>query len=136
MLSLVADTNILISYFFPRSTARRLIEDSSLLLYSPEYALEEIQEHTPVILRKAKIALAAFNKARSEMARRITFIPLEDYADAIREASETPDPDDVDFIALAWKMKLPLWSNDKRLKEQSLVTVLLTEEIIKLISRI
>jgi predicted nucleic acid-binding protein len=136
MLTLVADTNILISYFFLRSTARRLIEDSPLTLYSPEYALEEIREHTGSIIKKAKITLAAFSAVRSELSHRVTFIPLEDYADAIREACEIPDPNDIDFIALAWKMKLPLWSNDKQLKKQSLVTVLMTEEIVTLISQI
>lgn len=45
-----------------------------------------------------------------------------------------PDKDDVDFVALALKLNLPLWSNDSRLKEQSLVKVLSTRELVEILA--
>jgi len=44
-----------------------------------------------------------------------------------------PDIKDVQYLALAEKYGIPIWSNDKRLKNQSVVKVFSTEEIIRFI---
>ena len=45
------------------------------------------------------------------------------------------DKDDVDFIALALKLNLPIWSNDKDLKKQTLAKVYTTKEVISLLDQ-
>ena len=44
----------------------------------------------------------------------------------------SPDLDDAPYFALALKQKCALWSNDKKLQEQSAVKVYTTEEIMQL----
>ncbi|MCK4435272.1 hypothetical protein KAU87_00515, partial [Candidatus Bathyarchaeota archaeon] len=58
------------------------------------------------------------------------FIPLEEYSSFMKEALAIPDPDDIDFPALALKLDCPLWSNDKELKQQTVVKVFSTSELI------
>ena len=41
-----------------------------------------------------------------------------------------PDRSDIPFFALAMKMRIPIWSNDKKLKEQSEVVVYSTAELL------
>jgi predicted nucleic acid-binding protein len=48
----------------------------------------------------------------------------------MKEALAIPDPDDIDFTALALKLDCPLWSNDKELKQQTVVKVFSTSELI------
>ena len=64
----------------------------------------------------------------------VEFIPLEEYSSFMKEALAIPDPDDIDFTALALKLDCPLWSNDKELKQQTVVKVFSTSELISLLS--
>ena len=41
---------------------------------------------------------------------------------------------DIPFLALALELDIPLWSNDPHFKQQSLVKVFTTEELIKVLS--
>ena len=47
----------------------------------------------------------------------------------------SPDPKDVAYLALALRKKIPVWSNDKALKEkQESVRIFTTKEIIDLLN--
>ena len=65
------------------------------------------------------------------MQAKIDFIPYEEFRDFMKKAADiTPDPKDTVYIALALKLKCRLWSNDKALKNQDLVSVYSTTELI------
>lgn len=57
--------------------------------------------------------------------------PLREYSTFLDEVSDIPNKEDVDFAALALKLKLPLWSNDAGFKKQNKVKVYSTEEFLK-----
>lgn len=59
-------------------------------------------------------------------------MPKEAIAPFLKEALEfSPDKDDSPFLALCLGKGIPLWSNDKPLKEkQSVVKVLSTSELL------
>ena len=62
----------------------------------------------------------------------IHVIPKEEYQAYVREAqSISPDEKDILYLALAIKLQCPVWSNDKKLKEQHRVIVYSTPELIK-----
>ena len=54
--------------------------------------------------------------------RKIQIFPEED----------CPDEKDITYFALALYLRCPLWSNEKRLKEQKEVIVYATHELMKL----
>ena len=61
----------------------------------------------------------------------------DEYYEFLPTAKEiSPDPDDVDFFALALKLNCPLWSEDKRWKQQSEIEVSDTTELLELLERI
>jgi len=134
MESVVVDTNILFSFFWKNSFTRRLLTTLETKFISPEYALEEINGKKEEIKRKANLTEKEFSEIRKDLATYVDFIPLEEYEDCLKKAASIPDSQDVDFIALALKRKLILWSNDGPLKKQSLAPVLSTKEIMELIS--
>ncbi|MGC9200887.1 MAG: PIN domain-containing protein [Candidatus Aenigmatarchaeota archaeon] len=48
----------------------------------------------------------------------------------------SPDVNDIQYFSLALKMNVPIWSNDKKLKQQSKVKVFSTKDLIEFLSRI
>ena len=130
MLSFVVDTNVLITFFWKDSSTRKLFLAHKFVLFSPEYALEEIKKYSSEIKAKTGITEKEFIKIREDLANIITFVSIGEYKDYLKHAQEINDQKDIDFMALALKLKTPLWSNDKELKTQSLVRVFSTGEII------
>jgi predicted nucleic acid-binding protein len=133
MIKLVVDSNILFTYFWKNSVAQTLFLSEELVLCSPEYALGEIKKYEKLLIKKTKTDKKTFDEKRNELAVLVGFFPEEEYKEKLKESSRiTPDKNDIDFIALALKMKCPLWSNDKKLKQQKKVRVLTTKEVIML----
>lgn len=140
-MKLVVDTNVLITIFWKNSVFQRLSIKQNLGLFSPLYALEEINKNKQEILEKTKLSLNEFESLRRDLAIRIEFIPLEEYSSFLKKAEslaiELKEEDildflkDIDFFALALKLMVPIWSNDKQFKKQSKIKVFTTEELIK-----
>ena len=64
------------------------------------------------------------------LSQRLTVIPQEELLPLVADASRfSPDPDDVMYFAAALLLDVPLWSNDKRLKEQDEVQIISTLEL-------
>ncbi len=132
-MELVVDTNILYTFFWKDSLAKRVLMRMGLELFSPEFALEEINAHESDILKKTGLSLEEFVLLRKDIAIAVGFIPIEEYREFLSEAlSIVPDSNDVDFLALALKLKLklPLWSNDALLKKQNSVRVFSTSDLL------
>ncbi len=131
-MELVIDTNVLFTFFWKKSIARKLLMKMDLKLFSPEFALEEINKYKSDILKKTKISEKEFKESRSDLAIAVEFISLEEYKEFLKNASKiSPDPNDADFFALALKLKIPLWSNDLLLKKQNKVKVVSTSDLLK-----
>ena len=66
--------------------------------------------------------------------RRISIVLSEEIEPFIEKAKEiSPDIKDVPYVALALKLNIAIWSNDKKLKEkQNVVKVYSTEEVMNL----
>lgn len=135
-MKFVVDTNILFTFFWKNSFTKGLLVDQDLEYFAPEYSLEEINKYTDEILKKTGISLKKFKELRKDIAIFVEFIPLEEYKKFMPEAlSLIPIyPNDIDFLALALKLKLPVWSNDSHLKKQSKVIVYSTSELLKSLS--
>ena len=114
----------------------------NIQLYTPEYALEEIDKYREEIRRKTKITQEEFKEIRKELKIRIDFIALGEYQDFLKEIKLTKEItqreneeilNDIDFLALAIKFNYPLWSNDHLLKKQKQVAIITTKEIIEIL---
>ncbi len=104
-----------------KSKAFRIIRDYDIALYFPEDGLSEFKKHKDKLKGYSKEfelrALLAFSL--------IHVIPFEIYEDKIPEAYNIArqfDEKDTPFVALALKLNIPIWTNDRKVIEYSLKT--------------
>jgi len=98
---------------------RRIILHPAVELYAPSYVLEEIEEHKEEILRKVPGRL--YRLMMSELKRKLIIVGTEEFMRFQEEAKHIAkefDIDDWPFIALALKLGIPIWTNDKDLIKQ------------------
>lgn len=50
----------------------------------------------------------------------------------LRAKEISPDKNDIAYFALALKLKCPIWTNDKKLKDQDEIKVYSTSELIEI----
>lgn len=133
-MKLVVDTNILFSFFWKDSVTKKLLLNSTLDLISPEKALFELDKYSKDIIEKTKITKIEFDSLLKELQSVLKFISRKDYEYFLAKAEKiSPDKDDADFFALCLKYNCFLWSNEDILKNQEIVNVLSTKEIINLL---
>jgi len=132
-VELVVDANILFSFFNKRSRARQILISGEVILHSPEFALKELEGHKPRIIAAFSLGESQFEFIMKLLKSVVEFSPEEEYSSLLDKAEEiSPDPDDVDFFALALKHNCAIWSNEGRLKEQSAIEILDTEKVAEL----
>lgn len=126
----VVDTNVLFSFFWKNSVTKKLL--SELNVCSPEFALVEIKKYEKEIMKKTGLSRNDFNELRKELAIAVDFISIDKYDDQLKKSLIIcPDENDIDFFALCLKFKLPLWSNDSRLKNQNKILVFNTYDVLE-----
>jgi predicted nucleic acid-binding protein len=135
-VDLVIDANVLFATFVKDGTTSRLFFLDSLHLFSPEFLLEEFKKYEKDIRTKTHRDILEFENILSTFQDRLTFITKDDVADALEDARQiSPDPKDVPYLAVAIKLGISIWSNDKHLKDQARVKVLATHDLRNLLFR-
>lgn len=135
-MKIVIDTNILFSYFWEKSITKKIINSNYLKLYSPVFALSEIEKYKKEIIIKTKITNKKYNEILKDLKQKIKFIDTKSYSKEFKKIKSIPDLNDIDFIALALSFDKVLWSCDKKLKNQNYVIVLNTSEILTIFTKI
>jgi predicted nucleic acid-binding protein len=133
-MDLVIDANIIMSALIAiEGKTCNLIFNDNLKLFSPEYLLEEFEEHKEEILFKSKLSNKEFEMFLLLISSRINFIPASEFVDFIFEAKKiTPDLDYTVYFALAMKLNCAIWTNDKKLNEQKIIKIYSTKDLIEL----
>ena len=135
-MKFVVDANILIAAFLKDATTRELLLKEKIELLAPEQLLKEIKPllKNPKLRKRLKLNDADLYELSNAILSRIEFVPEKIFIAFIKKAiSLTAYAEDAPYIALSLALKIPLWSNDSALKEQSAVTVFATGELIKLL---
>lgn len=134
-MDLVIDANIIISALL--STEGKtfdLIFNDKLRLFAPKFLLEEIKKHKAEILKKSGLEDNQLSIILDTVSSRIDFMPKQDFRVFINKAKRiSPDPNDTEYFALALKQNCPIWSNDKKLKNQNEIVVYSTNDLVIII---
>lgn len=131
-MKLVLDSNSLFSIMKPSSVSAYLFKSMRYEFIAPEFIREELKKHKKECLTKSKLSEHEFEIWQREVEVMIKFIKLSEYEDLLEKAKRLiSDPDDIDFLALAISTNSTIWSNDPHFKEQSLVPVLTTGELVR-----
>ena len=131
-MKLIVDANVIISSLINDGKTAELIINPLLELYAPKYISEEIIKYGEEIAEKTKRDIQSLKEIFDVISSLVKLIDFVDYELFIPDSEKiSPDKKDVDYFALALKLNCPIWSNDKRLKEQNKVKILNTEEILR-----
>lgn len=135
-MKLVVDANVIISCLIKEGKSIELLLNFFFEIYAPEFILKEISNHKYEILSKLKRSEKEFAEAIDKIKEVAKLIPDEELIEPFAEAEKiSPDPDDALYFALALKLNCPIWSNDKRLKEQNKIKIYSTEDLINKFSK-
>ncbi|MFT4312701.1 MAG: PIN domain-containing protein [Candidatus Woesearchaeota archaeon] len=131
-MKIIADANVLFSLVKEGSVTERIVSDFRLQIYSVDFVLEELKNHEDVLLRKS--GLQSFAQVESVLKKRVIFVRAADLKKELKKIHALVcDEKDLIYFALAEKLQLLIWSNDKHFKEQTLFDVVTTKELLELL---
>ena len=131
-MDLVVDANILFVALIRDSVTSELMLHEDMHLFAPEFLLKEFEKYKKLIKKRTNRSEDEFKIAFDVFERRILLVPYEEIKPFIKKAKAiSPDPKDVPYVALALKLQIAIWSNDKNLKrKQKDVVVYSTEDLL------
>lgn len=130
---LVADANVILSAVAGKA-ALRVFTDSNLHISTTRQNVQEVSEYLPVMADK-------YGMATELLETQLRLLPLRVYGlafyrDRLKQARvliAQRDPDDVELVALALKLDVPIWSNDRDLQSTGL-RVYTTAQLLRLLA--
>lgn len=117
-MRLVADANVLLAAVLGGRAKAVLQHPEIEELLTPETTLAEVQEYAVVLAKKKRLSLDTLLLAIAALP--VSVVEETVYASELLQARKLiaqRDPDDVDVLALALHLSLPLWSNDNDFEE-------------------
>ena len=134
-MDLIVDANIIFASLIKDSLTAELLFVDRFHLHAPEFLLEELDKYRAFLLDKTRRNDEDFEEFLRIIKRRLTLVPKEEIAPFLDKAKHiSPDPGDIPYFALALKMGCALWSNDTNLKNQSIVAVFSTKDILEMLA--
>lgn len=121
------DANILFAALLRTGITNILLLRDDLQLYAPVSLLKETDKYMAMIRQRTSLSDTELQRFSKLLRRTITFMEVNS------EGFTAPDPADADYLCLAENLGIPLWSNDRLLKEQNLVRVITTAELLALL---
>ena len=109
---IAADANVLLSAVTGRA-ALKVFTQAHLEVVSTTLNIKEVREYLPVMAGKYGIAVELLESQFQLLA--LKEYGLMDYQGSLAMARKIigkRDPDDIDLLALALELEIPIWSND------------------------
>ena len=130
---LIADSGIIFTGLVGTGVTKTLLFSKNLKIFAPEYLFEELNEHLSRIKLLSSLSSSEVDSLISKLKGHINIVEKSKFEAFLGEANSLiSDPDDTEYLALSLSMdKCPIWSNDPHFKEQSVVRVFTTEELVR-----
>ena len=112
-MRLAADANVLLSALIGGRARLALTHSQVTEVLTTQNVLSEVREYLPSLALKRKLDPASLQLAVATLP--VTVVPASAYRRkmaAARRRLEERDPDDVELLALALHLRIPVWSND------------------------
>ncbi|MBR9702845.1 hypothetical protein GOV10_02320 [Candidatus Woesearchaeota archaeon] len=122
------DANIVFAILLTKGKTDEIFFESPWSFFAPPLLLEEIERYVRYLLKKSKRVEEEFWEIKERVLQKVCILPANE-SFLLTAADFSPDIDDIEFLALALQLNCPLWSNDKKLKEQDVVPVFSTEDL-------
>ena len=132
-MDLVVDANSFFAALIKSGETERLFFVDQLHFYAPEFLMDEIEKYRQILLRKTHRSEMEFERFMRTLQKKIHFVPMEEIKPLMPNARKiSPDPNDTTYFAVALKIGASIWSNDKPLRNQNVVRIYTTKELIDL----
>jgi len=135
-LKIALDSNILFSALIKDSLTRKMIILYPEPFLFPSVIFDEMEKHKGELLRKSKMRAKEFEALLEILLRKVQIVPIDVLHPYKKQAYDLVKDIDVDdTLIIACALAYPgniLWSDDKKLKQQSLVAVINTTEMYRL----
>jgi predicted nucleic acid-binding protein len=83
-------------------------------VFTTGHTFSEVEEYAPVLARQKRLPSDILLLAMAALP--VTIVDRAQYAKSIAEATKRigrRDPDDIELLALALHLQIPIWSNDR-----------------------
>ena len=132
-MNIVIDSNVLFSALIKDSLTRKMILLSTGTFLFPSFIFDELEKHKGELEEKSGMKTKQFEMLLTILLQKVQIVPtdiLRPYEKKAYDTVKDIDPDDTLFIAcaLAYPDSL-LWSDDKKLKQQTVVPIINTKEM-------
>jgi predicted nucleic acid-binding protein len=120
-VKLVADANVLLSAVLGGRAKVVLSHPKIEGIFTTEVTLSEVEEYVILLARKRRLSLDTLLLAVATLP--VSVVERETYARAVVQARRLigqRDPDDIEILALALHLRIPLWSNDNDFEESGI----------------
>lgn len=132
-MQLIADANPLISILIKPNITISLLFFEEIELVAPELLFKEIEANKDTVIEKSELTEKEVNEFIAILKQRIKIFSEESFIGHREKAKLIcPHEKDITYFALALYLKCPIWSNEKKLKEQNIVDIYSTDELMKL----
>ncbi|UZO79604.1 PIN domain-containing protein [Aquimarina sp. ERC-38] len=139
-MKIVVDTNIIFSGLLsPDGTISDLLLNSydKINFYSPTFVLDELGYHRKKLLKLTGFSEKELDYLQLTIFKKVDLIDLESIRESTFEKAfeltKNIDQFDIPFVALALELESPLWTGDKKLKNELLkkgIDWILTTDVI------
>lgn len=130
-MNLAADANVLLSALIGGRARLVLTHPQVHELFTAEHTFSEVGEYVPILARQKRLPPDVLLLAMAALP--VTLVGPAQYAKSIAEATKRigrRDPEDIDLLALALHLQIPIWSNDRDF-ERLKVKLLTTEDLLR-----
>lgn len=112
-MKLAADANVLLSAVLGGRAKVVLTHPKIEEIFTTEATFAEVEEYAIVLAHKKRLSLDTLHLAVAALP--VSIVDRDVYLHALPPARRRigkRDPDDVEILALAFQLKIPVWSND------------------------
>jgi len=131
-MELVIDATVLFTGLIGTGVTKEIIFSSKVKLYAPEYLFDEFEKHKSRIKKLSELSSDEIDLICKKLKQKIKSVPKENFDRFLKQANSLiSDKEDTEYIALSLSLnKIPIWSNDPHFKEQALIEVLTTKQLV------
>ena len=131
----MVDANVMFAALIRAGMTRSILYHIDIRCFAPEFIFKEYDRYRRTIKTKSKMSDRKFQSGFSVVRRRIHVVPEIAFKSCIEHAREiSPDINDMLYFAVALSLNIPIWSNDRALREgQDEVWVYSTEDLVRML---
>ena len=138
-MELVVDANVLLASLLKKAITRELLLDSRLTLCAPEHLLSETSRHlakSASLRKRIFLSNEEIQRLFEILTMNIQTIPKQSYYRFFSRAlTLAPHKEDAPYLAVALSREIPIWSNDRGLKNQNVVKIYTTAELLTVLNQ-